>query len=444
MYLFYSLDCAFIQGGNLQSGRRAFWGRAMAEAEKTVEVATADGSATTEAVLDDGVAGINGVDTAEEGILGNNAAASNTDDDLLRQVEFYFSDSNLPVDKFLWQLTTKNEGGWIEIATICSFKRMRALLRPAEESIPISRSKPARGAQTKKAQPFKASADEIKRVAEIISGQSSTLEVDSTSQKVKRKIPFDAAQVESSMVNPMSVYVKGFTGPEAIDSPALQVELEKFFNSFGRTRAVRMRRYDPNYKPALPASSGSGSKSGPSSKAKATLGAFKGSVFAQFEDVETAKRFLALDPPPKWKEQDLLIMAKEAYLQKKADEKGIPMTVIEARNRPAFDGTKHKTDDGPKRGDKRKRGDQDERGGKRPKRDGNDRRGNDRRGNFDKKQTRGERGKPQGKEAPASETQSAQQDAEKASIAPVADEKEKPAVEAVAVPAADDVKPAPV
>ncbi|KZV97288.1 winged helix DNA-binding domain-containing protein, partial [Exidia glandulosa HHB12029] len=44
----------------------------------------------------------------------------------LHQVEFYFADSNLPYDRFMWELHTK-EGAdhWIPIATIADFKRMR-------------------------------------------------------------------------------------------------------------------------------------------------------------------------------------------------------------------------------------------------------------------------------------------------------------------------------
>jgi lupus La protein len=47
--------------------------------------------------------------------------------EILKQVEFYFSDANLPRDKFLWTLTQsdpKNQG-WVQIKTIASFKRMQ-------------------------------------------------------------------------------------------------------------------------------------------------------------------------------------------------------------------------------------------------------------------------------------------------------------------------------
>lgn len=41
-------------------------------------------------------------------------------------VEFYFNDSNLPYDKFLWTTQALPSGqGWVSIALIASFKRMR-------------------------------------------------------------------------------------------------------------------------------------------------------------------------------------------------------------------------------------------------------------------------------------------------------------------------------
>lgn len=44
---------------------------------------------------------------------------------LKRIVEFYFADSNLPFDKFLWTLHSASPEHWVPLATIASFKRMR-------------------------------------------------------------------------------------------------------------------------------------------------------------------------------------------------------------------------------------------------------------------------------------------------------------------------------
>ena len=42
-------------------------------------------------------------------------------------VEFYFSDANLPFDKFLFTLSRKSADGWVPLATLASFKRMRPM-----------------------------------------------------------------------------------------------------------------------------------------------------------------------------------------------------------------------------------------------------------------------------------------------------------------------------
>ncbi|KAL1199379.1 La protein 2 [Cardamine amara subsp. amara] len=47
---------------------------------------------------------------------------------LLTQVEFYFSDSNLPRDGFLSREVTKSKDGMVSLALVCSFSRMRNLL----------------------------------------------------------------------------------------------------------------------------------------------------------------------------------------------------------------------------------------------------------------------------------------------------------------------------
>lgn len=50
-----------------------------------------------------------------------------------KQVEFYFSDSNLQTDRFLWRIYEANDG-WVELKTILTFGRMRQY-RPEERVI---------------------------------------------------------------------------------------------------------------------------------------------------------------------------------------------------------------------------------------------------------------------------------------------------------------------
>ncbi|XP_058203951.1 la protein 1 [Rhododendron vialii] len=63
------------------------------------------------------------------------AAASldqETSKKVIRQVEFYFSDSNLPRDKFLSKTVGESEDGMVSLALICSFSRMRSHLSLGE------------------------------------------------------------------------------------------------------------------------------------------------------------------------------------------------------------------------------------------------------------------------------------------------------------------------
>jgi lupus La protein len=70
--------------------------------------------------------------------------------EILKQVEFYFSDANLPRDKFLWTLTTSDplKQGWVQISQIASFKRMQrfqpveaiaAALRESKELLEVNK-----------------------------------------------------------------------------------------------------------------------------------------------------------------------------------------------------------------------------------------------------------------------------------------------------------------
>lgn len=59
---------------------------------------------------------------------------------VLRQVEFYFSDSNLPRDNFLRKTVEESEDGLVSLALICSFAKMRSHLgldaAVKEDSVP--------------------------------------------------------------------------------------------------------------------------------------------------------------------------------------------------------------------------------------------------------------------------------------------------------------------
>ncbi|KAL2318216.1 hypothetical protein Fmac_032092 [Flemingia macrophylla] len=52
---------------------------------------------------------------------------------VVRQVEFYFSDSNLPRDNFLKKTVSESEDGMVSLALICSFNRMRKHLNLGDD-----------------------------------------------------------------------------------------------------------------------------------------------------------------------------------------------------------------------------------------------------------------------------------------------------------------------
>lgn len=129
---------------------------------------------------------------------------------------------------------------------------------------------------------------------------SATLDLVDDNKCIKRKYPLsddvkdkpmvDIEKVYEDKAMAKSVYAKGF-GEEG---PGTQFDIEAFFAEFGPTNVVRLRR---TYEKV-----------------------FKGSVFVEFDTEETQKKFLALDPKPKWKGTDLVIKSKKQYCDDKVDD----------------------------------------------------------------------------------------------------------------------------
>ncbi|PCH07304.1 Winged helix-turn-helix transcription repressor DNA-binding [Penicillium occitanis (nom. inval.)] len=189
-------------------------------------------------------------------------------DEIRKQVEFYFSDSNLPMDNFLLKKVGGSANHPVELSLLHSFKRMRRF------------------------QPFSAIVEAMKA--------STVLDLVDNDTKVQRKVPLpesvndfldpNVVKVFENEAMGRSVYVKGF-GEEG---PKTQFEIEAFFAPFGPTKAIRLRRaFDKT---------------------------FKGSVFVEFDTEETQKKFLALDPAPKWNGKDLIIKSKKEYCDEKAKD----------------------------------------------------------------------------------------------------------------------------
>jgi lupus La protein len=95
---------------------------------------------------------------------------------------------------------------------------------------------------------------------------------------------------------------KGF----GAETPDLQTKLEDFFEAYGRTNAVRMRRSnEKEFKVASISSIRS---------LRLPHARSQGSVFVEFADFDSVSKFLDADPKPSWNGEALLIMTKYAYL----------------------------------------------------------------------------------------------------------------------------------
>ncbi|KAL9025993.1 MAG: hypothetical protein Q9196_005277 [Gyalolechia fulgens] len=185
------------------------------------------------------------------------------------KVEFYFSDSNLLQDQFLFNKVQGHDNLPVPISIIHSFKRMRHF------------------------QPLSAIVDALK--------ESATLNiVGDENDHIQRKTPLPEGLKDKPMgeikkvfedeAMKRSVYVKGFGEEE----PSTQFDIEAFFAEYGPTNSVRLRRSFNKM--------------------------FKSSVFVEFDTEESQKKFLELDPKPKWKGKDLIIKSKKQYCDDKVDD----------------------------------------------------------------------------------------------------------------------------
>lgn len=184
------------------------------------------------------------------------SSVSPLDAKIIKQIEYYFGDFNLPRDKFLREKVKLDEG-WVPIETLLTFNRLKSLTE--EES----------------------------KVADAVR-QSSLLEVSDDGKKVRRSpdkpLPESTTERQQKL-DELTVYAKGFPVTATID------DLLEFFGQFGRCLNVFMRRL-------------------PSSRK------FKGSVFATFEKEEDAKSFVSQEGL-KYNEVELTRCFKKDHQQEK-------------------------------------------------------------------------------------------------------------------------------
>ncbi|KAE8378612.1 hypothetical protein BDV26DRAFT_186031 [Aspergillus bertholletiae] len=190
-----------------------------------------------------------------------------TDDpvEIRKQVEFYFSDSNLPMDKFLLSKVGGSQNRAVPLELLHSFKRMRRF------------------------QPFSAIVEAMKtsEVMDLVDNETAVRRKTPLPESVTEAHDPSVVKVFEDKAMDRSVYAKGF-GEEG---PTTQLEIEEFFAPHGPVNAIRLRRANDK--------------------------TFKGSVFVEFESEEKQKAFLALAPKPQWKGQDLIIKSKKEYCDEK-------------------------------------------------------------------------------------------------------------------------------
>lgn len=159
-----------------------------------------------------------------------------------RQVEFYFSDSNAPRDKFLMEQIRADREGYVWLSTICKFSRMQALLFPgpfnAKRVIPDALSR---------------------QVGETLK-ECESLEVSENSLQVRRVTEINA-EAAVQAVDERSLYATPFPYDATIE------QLSKFWGSIAALNGVRLRRH-------------------------ATSRDFKGSVFVEFTTQELMREVL--------------------------------------------------------------------------------------------------------------------------------------------------------
>jgi len=186
---------------------------------------------------------------------------------IIRQIEYYFGDYNLPRDKFL-QEEIKKDDGWIPLATMLNFKRLSSL--STEDEVIL-------GALNKSEQKL--------------------MEISEDKLKIRRDpnrpLPLYNDDVKSETMK-RTIYCKGF--PK--DGSANLDVLLKYFKSYGPYETVLMRYFYNDIE----------KKQG-----------FKGSVLVVFPTEEKAKEFLELEEV-KYETTPLLRKWHAEYVEEKRQE----------------------------------------------------------------------------------------------------------------------------
>uniref|UniRef100_UPI00358EB9E0 lupus La protein-like n=1 Tax=Myxine glutinosa TaxID=7769 RepID=UPI00358EB9E0 len=183
------------------------------------------------------------------------------DKKIISQVEFYFGDHNLPKDKFLKSEVQKDDG-WVPLGVMIRFNRLKSL-----------------------------SSDPATIAAAIKKSSNGLLEISEDGTRVRRlpsrTLPANDDSYREN-IKKRSVYVKGFPEDATLD------EVKEWIDEKSSVEVVHMRRTCQK--------------------------TFRGSVFAIFDTVENADKFVAM-PDHKYKDADIIACKKEQYYAKKNEQR---------------------------------------------------------------------------------------------------------------------------
>ncbi|XP_059645411.1 la protein 1 [Cornus florida] len=209
---------------------------------------------------------------------------------VIRQVEFYFSDSNLPRDNFLRKTISENEDGLISLALICSFTRMRSHLN------------------LKDVKPEEVSEDMVKAVAETLR-TSSFLKVSEDGKKIGRATELQKPEEVIEQLDVRTI------AASPLEYDVKLEDVESFFGQCAKVNSVRLPRHVTDKR------------------------VFCGTALIEFSAEEDAKKVL---------EQSLVYAGVELELKPKKDfdeERAKQAEEVE-KSRPQFD-SNHKNRSNP-------------------------------------------------------------------------------------------------
>ncbi|XRB01147.1 lupus La protein [Pycnococcus provasolii] len=230
-----------------------------------------------------------------------------------RQLEFYFSDSNLPRDKFLRDAVDDSSDGYVPISLVATFRRLHSFLVSRNE---LRRDNKALPEDSRTYKPGSEDAlilelDDVPFCAKAIEQcGSSTLELSEDKRHVRRKgYTLDGEHDDAALkdVDQRSLYASPF--PYTVDygprADGIGVVTKFFEQETGKkVSSVRLRRHMQSKD-------------------------FRGSVFVEFESEEDMQAVAKMSLVFEGAELDMC--SKLEYVQRKRDERAAKIAAAEAQ-----------------------------------------------------------------------------------------------------------------